>query len=211
MSRGLFEFENWEQAAVLQSRLAREIVEESPPRFKPRRVSGLDMAYRDDHGFASAVVWDMASETVETSSHAVGKVDVGYVPGFLGFREGPMIVRLARKVAKSADVFLVDGHGRIHPRKFGLACHVGLALAKPTIGVAKSRFYGREDGENILGPDGEVLGKTVRADGRVLYVSVGNLIALDDAVRIVRRCIVDGSCVPLREAHLGAGKLRRAG
>ncbi len=210
MNRGLFEFKSWEQAAVLQSRFASEIVEESPPRFRPRRVCGVDMAYRDDRGFASAVVWDIESGSIVSSSHATGKVDVGYVPGFLGFREGPMVAGLAKKIADSADVFLVDGHGRVHPRKFGLACHVGLALQRPTIGVAKSRFYGREEDENIVGPDGELLGKIVEANGRTLYVSVGNLIGLDDAVPIVRSCIVDRDCAPLRNAHLGAAKLRRA-
>src|SRR2546427_172048 len=63
MNRGLFEFKNWEQAAVLQSRLASEIVEESPPRFRPRRASGIDVVYRDDRGFASTFVWDMESAT----------------------------------------------------------------------------------------------------------------------------------------------------
>ena len=210
MSRGLFEFKNWEQAGALQSRLASEIVEESPPRFRPRKVCGIDMAYRGDRGFVFAVVWNMESATVVSSSHASGKVDVGYVPGFLGFREGPMVVALARKIAGLADVFLVDGHGQVHPRRFGLACHVGLALHRPTIGVAKSKFFGGEEGGNIVGPDEELLGKTVRTDGKKLFVSVGNLIGLDDAVYIVQRCIVDRDCVPLREAHLGAAKLRRA-
>ncbi len=168
MNRGLFEFKNWEQAAALQSRLASEIVEESPPSFRPRRVCGIDIAYRDDRGFAFGAAWDMESEIVVASSHVSGKIDVGYVPGFLGFRKGPMVVALARKIARSVDVFLVDGHGRVHPRRFGLACYVGLALERPTIGVAKSQFYGREENENIVGSDGELLGKTVKADGKTV-------------------------------------------
>jgi len=114
MNRCLFEFKKWEQAAVLQSILASEVVDESPPVSGPGgfAVCGIDMAYRDDRWFAAAVVWDMESATVVSSSHASGKVDVGYVPGFLGFREGPMVVALARKIAGSADVFLVDGTGR---------------------------------------------------------------------------------------------------
>ena len=168
------------------------------------------MAYRDDRGFAAAAVWDLESATVVSSSHASGKVDVSYVPGFLGFREGPIVVALARKISSLVDAFLVDGHGQVHPRRFGLACHVGLALQRPTIGVAKSPFYGREEGMNIIGPDGELLGKMVETERRTLYVSVGNLIGLNHAVRIVRSCIINRDCVPLREAHLGAVKLRRA-
>ncbi len=71
-------------------------------------------------------------------------------------------------------------------------------------------MVGRKEGENIVGPDGQLLGKMVETEGRTLYVSVGNLIDLHDSVKMVRSCIVDRDCVPLREAHLGAVKLRRA-
>jgi len=84
------------------------------------------------------------------------------------------------------------------------------SAAKADDWSCKSQFYGREEGENIVGPDGQLLGKMVETGGRTLYVSVGNLIDLHDAVNIVRSCIVDRDCVPLREAHLGAVELRRA-
>ena len=92
-----------------------------------------------------------------------------------------------------------------------MACHVGLTLSAPTVGVAKSRFYGSEEGENITGSNGELLGKIVEAGRKKLFVSVGNLISLDEAVQIVRKSIVGNHCVPLREAHLGAARLRRTG
>ena len=148
----MFDFRTWEQAADLQTTLAGSVVEQSPLHFKPRIVCGVDVAYRDDQGFASAVLWDLQSAKIVTTSKMVGKVSVEYVPGFLGFREGSLILAAARRLAGSADVFMVDGHGRVHPRRFGLACHVGLALAKPTIGVAKSRFYGKVDGDRIVDP-----------------------------------------------------------
>ena len=120
------------------------------------------MAYRDDRWFAAAVVWDIESATVVSSSHASGKVEVGYVPGFLGFREGPMVAALARKIAGSADVFLVDGHGQVHPRRLSLACHVGLALQRPTIGVASlSSMVGRKV-RTLLVRMGSCLGRWLR-------------------------------------------------
>jgi deoxyribonuclease V len=208
----LFEFKTWEQAASLQEELARSVVERTPSDFRPGQVCGLDAAYLDQRGFASAVLWDSQSRRIVAKAETVQEVGVEYVPGFLGFREGPLIVSAARRLAASTDVFMVDGHGRVHPRRFGLACQVGLALNKPTVGVAKSRFYGRVDGGNIISPDGSLLGKLVETrSGRRFFVSVGNRISLDDAVRLVKSCIVDDHPVPLREAHLEAVRLRRAG
>ncbi len=210
-ARDLFEFKTWRQAARLQAELAGLVIEETPSDFKPRWICGLDVAYRDDRGFASAVVWDLEYAKLVATSHAVGLVSVGYLPGFLGFREGPIIMSAATNLAASVDVFMVDGHGQTHPRRFGSACQIGLALDKPTIGVAKSRFYGRVEDDKVVGPDGTLLGKVVKADERKhYYVSVGHRIALDDAARLVNNCLVNGYPVPLREAHLEAVKLRRA-
>jgi deoxyribonuclease V len=210
--RDCFEFRTWGQAADLQSRLAGSIVEQTPSRFKPILICGLDLAYLDDLGFAAGVLWDLQSERIVATSKVVGEVGLGYAPGFLGFREGPLVVAAARKLSKSADVFMVDGHGRVHPRRFGLACHVGLALGKPTVGVAKSQFYGNVEGDSIVSPEGTLLGKVVRTNnGRPYYVSVGNRISLDNAAQLVKQCIVNDHAVPLREAHLEAARLRRAG
>ncbi len=208
----LFQFKTWEQAASLQAELARSVVEETPSLFRPRRVCGLDVAYLDQQGFASAVLWDSRYRRIVARAEIVREVRVEYVPGFLGFREGPLILSAARRLAGSTDVFMVDGHGRVHPRRFGLACHVGLALNKPTVGVAKSRFHGKVEGNNIISPEGSVLGKVVKTrTGRPFFVSVGNRISLDDAVRLVKSCIIDDHPVPLREAHLEAVRLRRVG
>src|SRR6266571_5128337 len=93
---------------------------------------------------------------------------------------------------------------------FGLACQVGLALNQPTIGVAKTPFYGRIEKNRIMSPDGELLGKVVRAgDGRAFYVSVGHRVGLEDADTLVKGCLVNNHPSPLREAHLEAARLRR--
>ena len=129
-------------------------------------------------------------------------VSTKYVPGFLGFREGPLIVGIAENVRTRPDVFLIDGQGVAHPRKFGLACHVGLALDQPTIGVAKSRLYGRSDDNKILDPGGEVIGRILTADSRKFYVSVGHRISLETASHLVEKSLVNGHPAPLRQAHI---------
>src|SRR4029077_11072802 len=116
-----------------------------------------------DTAFVAAAVWDTANRKIVETVAMVNSAPTKYVSGFLGFREGPLLVRVAEKLRVRPDVFLIDGQGVAHPRKFGLACHVGLALDKTTIGVAKSRLYGRSDQGNILDPEGEMIGRILTA------------------------------------------------
>jgi deoxyribonuclease V len=141
----------------------------------------------------------------------VNSVLTRYVPGFLGFREGPLLVRVAEELRVRPDVFLIDGQGVAHPRKFGLACHVGLALEKPAIGVAKSRLYGRSDHGRILDPGGEMIGRILTAGNRKFYVSVGHRISLETASDLVEKSIVNGHPSPLREAHLESIRAKKGG
>ncbi len=206
----LFEYQSRNQAVYLQTRMSRLVVEKSSFRFKPRLFCGLDAAYEGEQAFASAVIWDADGPKATHRVVFKGQAKVEYLPGLLGFREGPLLVSAARNLDARVDVFLVDGHGLAHPRRFGLACHVGLALNRPTIGVAKSHLYGRLEGGRILDSAGKLLGRVVRArNGSAFYVSVGHRVGLEDAVRLVKSCMVDNHPVPLREAHLEAGRARR--
>lgn len=133
-----------------------------------------------------------------------------YVPGFLGFREGPLLAGIATELEIVPDVFLIDGHGLAHPRRFGVACHMGLAIDRPTIGVAKSLLYGRIHKGKILAGEDNTVGRTLTtARERKYYVSIGHRISLPTAYRIVRRSIVDGFSAPLRVAHLNSISLKR--
>ena len=98
---------------------------------------------------------------------------------------------------------LVDAHGVAHPRRFGLACFVGLALDKPTIGVAKSLLYGRIEKDTVIDGDGSPIAVTLKLpeSGKTIYVSVGHKISLKDAVRIVKYCLTPQGPVPIRLAH----------
>lgn len=191
-----------DQAISLQRDLSKRVQSVDDPEFEPRYLCGVDVAYDSDSAFVAAAVWDISSRRIIEIESAVDKVSREYVSGFLGFREGPLIVRIAERLGTRPDAFLIDGAGSAHPRKFGLACQVGLAMNKPTVGVAKSRLYGRLDGSNILDPEGKVIGRILAAGNQKFYVSVGHRISLKTALDLVQRCMVNGHPSPLREAHL---------
>jgi deoxyribonuclease V len=146
---------------------------------------------------AGWVVWDLELGRVVEEKVAVCRTSFPYVPGLLSFREAPALLGAARKLRSRPDVFMLDGQGRAHPRRFGLACHVGLLLGRPSMGCGKSRLCGTHA---MPGPvrgawcplkeDGEEIGRVLRTrDGvRPIYVSVGHLLALDDAVSLALSC-----------------------
>ena len=121
-----------------------------------------------------------------------------YIPGLLGFREAPCVIRTFGRLRERCDMIMVDGHGLAHPRGFGLACHVGVLLDIPAIGVAKKCLYGTfsepglEKGERALmrGKDREVVGAALRTrDGvKPVFVSIGNRTDLDTAVMVAIEC-----------------------
>ena len=200
-----------DQAASLQRDLSTRVECIDDPSFDPRYLCGIDAAYEENTAFVAASVLDTTNMKIVETTTLVDGVTTKYVPGFLGFREGPLLVKIAKKLRHQSDVFLIDGQGFAHPRKFGLACHVGLALDRPTIGVAKSRLYGRADDGNLLNPDGEVIGRILTAHSRKFYVSVGHRISLDTASDIVEKSIVNDHPSPLRQAHLESIRAQRSG
>jgi deoxyribonuclease V len=205
----LFEFTGLEQAVTKQQRLSALVKTEDPPGFNPTLICGLDAAYTEDTAIAVAAVWDPATRRIVEIAEFRDKISVDYKPGFFGFREGRPLVGAVARLDSNPDVLIVDGHGMAHPRQFGLACHVGLAVNKPTIGVAKSHFYGTIEGERIFDNNGRILGKVLtKKSGRSCYVSVGHKISLDKAVQIVESCMVDKFPVPLRIAHSEVVRLR---
>ena len=121
-----------------------------------------------------------------------------YVPGLLGFREAPCVMRTFGKLSECCDMIMMDGHGLAHPRGFGLACHVGVLLDIPAMGVAKKCLYGTfsepglKKGERTLmrGKDGEVIGAALRTrDGvKPVFVSIGNRTDLDTSLAIALEC-----------------------
>ena len=167
------------------------------PARMPDQVAGLDCAYLDASIIAVAVVWDVTSrKTLETRA-ARAPLTFPYVPGLLSFREVPVLLTVLRRLKTPVQGILCDGQGIAHPRRLGMASHLGLIIGLPTVGCAKSRLCGthREPGKHrgAVAPlmDGdERIGAVLRTrDGvRPVYVSPGHLIDHDSSVAWVLAC-----------------------
>lgn len=213
-SRNSFQVSRDSESAIhLQQKLAKRVGMTYDDSSTPRLVCGLDAAYSGNKGVSVAAVVDIASGKLIETAHSKMDNLVGYFPGLFAFREGPLLVEAASKLRSSPDVFIVEGHGLAHPRRFGIACHVGIALNKPTIGVARKLLYGTEREDfSIVDTDGTVLARVLnlRSGKRPLYVSVGHKTNLHSAVHRVlysMLCSQDYP-LPLRMAHQGAVMLR---
>jgi deoxyribonuclease V len=212
-SQQLFDFRDIEFAARLQESLAKLVAIEPDNGPVPKLVCGLDAAYSDCSGLGVAAVADAATGREIETAHSRSNELVPYFPGLFGFREGPLLVEAASKLRSNPDMFIVEGHGLAHPRRFGLACHVGLALEKPTIGVARELLYGTQrDDLSIVDSNGTVLGKflTTKAGDKPLYVSIGHKTNLTFAVNVVISSMIHSPDypLPLRMAHQEAVRLR---
>ena len=187
-------------------------------------IAGIDNAYVKQGGdtMACAAIVAMtfpALEVIETRV-AWEPVAFPYVPGLLSFREGPAVLAACADLADEPDVFLLDGQGYAHPRRFGLASHIGVLLDRPTIGCAKSRLVGAfEEPARVFGAHsplidrGEVVGAAVRSRPRhkPLIVSPGHRVSVETAVAIALACCRNGNFMPepTRLAHETVTRERR--
>ncbi len=205
---------------MLQRELAARVVR-SRGRGEFSTIAGADTSIRDGRVYAAICVFSYPGlEWLETAT-SVRPVDFPYVPGLLGFREVPALLAACRELAREPELFLVDGHGLAHPRRFGIACHLGVELDRPSIGCGKTLLVGehrtpaRSRGSRTqLRHRGEVIGACLRTqDGvRPLYVSIGHRIDLAAAVRIVLRCARRFRLPePIRAADHAAGLLPAVG
>ena len=135
-------------AADIQRDLAARVIARDEVAHEPRYVAGVDLSPPDANGeaTAAAVLVELPNlSVVEVRLHQ-GRPTFPYVPGLLSFREAPLVLGALSMLSTAPDVILVDGHGMAHPRRFGLACHLGLLTGAPTVGCAKSILCGRPDG-----------------------------------------------------------------
>ncbi|GAB3681798.1 endonuclease V [Actinocorallia lasiicapitis] len=183
-----------EAAAVAEQERLRGSVILEDRGGEPGLVAGLDVAYADDLVAAAVTVLDARTLAVVESAVAVERPAFPYIPGLFAFREIPALVSALRKLEHEPDLLVCDGHGLAHPRRFGLACHLGVLLGVPAMGVGKTFLVGehvepaRERGSwTPLVHDGETVGRTVRTrDGiKPVYVSAGHLVSLETATRRV--------------------------
>ncbi len=186
------------QAMALQSEL-RDRVVRADRLGEVRRVAGIDVGFEDDQRTARAAVAMLSFPGLELEAHAIARQPVRfpYVPGLLSFREAPVVLKAFEQLRTAPDLILYDGQGVAHPRRFGIASHVGLLLDIPTIGVAKSRLIGEHaklpaaKGRWVPLMDAdEVIGAVLRTRAAVkpLYISIGHRISLETAVWYVLAC-----------------------
>jgi len=162
---------------------------------KPRIVAGADVSYKGD--VARAVIVIMRDLQPVEQVVVDESVPFPYIPGLLSFREIPPLLSAWKKITMKPDVIIVDGQGIAHPRRFGIASHLGLVLGVPTIGCAKSRLCGEHDEPGArrgswskLTDKGELIGAALRTrDGcNVVYVSTGHRVNLESAISVVLAC-----------------------
>jgi deoxyribonuclease V len=203
-----------QEAEAIQRRLA-PLVQEMPLSLMPRTIAGIDVGVSGEVARAAVVVLTYPDLRPMEQVAAEKPVSFPYVPGLLSFREVPVILDALQRLSALPDLLMCDAQGRAHPRRLGLASHLGVLLDKPTIGCAKSRLLGTHDEvPDIPGAwvplidQGEIVGAVLRTRAGVhpLYVSVGHRVDLEGAVKLVVACCRNHRLPePTRLAHLAAG------
>jgi len=187
------------EAMALQAKL-RDRVERADRIGVVRRVAGVDVGFERDGRITRAAIAVLEFPGLALVERAVVRKPTRfpYVPGLLSFREAPAVLAAFERLRVVPDLILYDGHGIAHPRRFGIASHLGLLLDASTIGVAKTRLVGEErappDRRGAWAPlvdAGEVIGAVLRTRRGVkpIYVSVGHRVSLETAVRWVMACV----------------------
>ena len=187
------------EAVGLQKQLSAEVVGEDAFPEPIKTVAGIDLGYdaNADKSRAVVVVLSFPDLQLLESSEAILPIQFPYVPGLLSFRETPVAIKALEKLKTHPDLILCDGQGLAHPRRFGIACHIGLIADVPTVGVAKSILVGKF--ENLGETRGstaplihrrEQVGVALRTREKVqpIYISVGHRISLETAVKYVLQC-----------------------
>jgi deoxyribonuclease V len=178
-------------------------------------VAGVDLSYDKDRAYASVVVFDAKTRAVQESLHVTSEARFPYIPTYLAFRELPIVSQLI-DMLDDDTVVMFDGHGILHPKRFGIASHAGVVFDLPTIGVAKSLLHGvaagqARGGARAIEVDGTVCGYSFSSHGRrPVYVSPGHCISHRQALSIVRRFTTYRVPEPTRVAHAHANIERRS-
>lgn len=195
------------KAHEAQLRLSHEIISEDRLPRRIKGVGGVDVAYVDELAIGGVVVLDYETFELLEQQTITCEVKLPYIPTLLAFREIPPIVACIRKLRRQPDVLMVDGQGVAHPYGCGLASHLGLALEKPTVGVAKKKLIGEFKsvaGEEFLFQRDQRIGAVVstKEGAKPVYVSVGHLVSLETAVKIVKHCARNSKIPePILRAH----------
>jgi len=161
---------------------------------KIEKIGAVDCFYRDDEAKGAIVICDYSTLNQIEVKTVTAKVKFPYIPGLFAFREGPVIIELIKKVENHPDVLIIEGHGIAHPRRFGIASHIGVIIEKPTIGCAKKILYGNYteppsfpcSSTFIKDEEGEIIGHVLRNYQKgLLFISPGNMVDLKACLDII--------------------------
>ncbi len=187
-----------EEAIAIQEQLRAEIIT-SDQLGTVNYVAGVDMGFEAEGTISRAAVAVLSFPSLQLQESAIARrpTSFPYVPGFLSFREIPAVLDALEKISITPDLILCDGQGIAHPRRFGIACHLGLLVNMPTIGVAKSLLIGKHEevpqergSWQPLWHRGETIGAVLRTrtGTKPLYISSGHRVSLPTAIEYVLRC-----------------------
>ncbi len=188
-----------DEAIKIQEQLQPEVITEDNLKQPLQYVAGVDMGFEEDGAISRAAVAVLSFPDLQLQETSIARrpTTFPYIPGFLSFREIPAVLDALEKIQTTPDIILCDGQGIAHPRRFGIACHLGLIVDIPTIGVAKSLLIGKHDdlpetqgSWQPLIHKGETVGAVLRTRTRVkpVYVSSGHKVSLPTAIDYVLRC-----------------------
>jgi deoxyribonuclease V len=187
-----------EEAIAIQEQLRAEIIT-SDQLGTVNYVAGVDMGFEAEGTISRAAVAVLSFPSLQLQESAIARrpTSFPYVPGFLSFREIPAVLDALEKISITPDLILCDGQGIAHPRRFGIACHLGLLVNMPTIGVAKSLLIGKHEevpqergSWQPLWHRGETIGAVLRTrtGTKPLYISSGHRVSLPTAIEYVLHC-----------------------
>lgn len=210
-----------DKAVAIQRQLVKEVIYDRPLDLDAiRYVAGVDVSVKENVSQAAVVVVSYPDLKPVETVRAHMPTPFPYIPGLLSFREGPVLENAFRQLKHEPDVFIFDGMGRAHPRRIGIATHMGLWLQRPTIGCGKTLLTGKyveppdERGAFVnLVDRGEIIGAILRTRVGVkpVYISVGHLADLATSVELVMRCTPKYRLPePIRLAHNAAGQFDAA-
>jgi deoxyribonuclease V len=205
------------QAIELQKTLAAEVISNQPIDIAAvRLVAGVDVSVKENMSQAAVVILRYPELDVLETVLAKRPTPFPYIPGLLSFREGPVLEETFQKLQHEPDVFIFDGMGIMHPRRIGIASHMGVWLQRPTIGCGKTYFLGQYDeppqergASSLVHHKGDVIGAVLRTRTGVkpVYISPGHLADLPTSLDLVMRCTPKYRLPePIRQAHNAAGK-----
>ncbi|MBL7055763.1 endonuclease V [Candidatus Woesearchaeota archaeon] len=179
---------------------------------KIKTMAGVEQAFTQDQIISQVVVCDYKTLEIKEKKQVIVEQKIPYISSYLFYREGPAILEAFNQLEEKPDVLIVNGHGILHPRRIGMASHVGILLDIPTIGVAKKQMLG-EVKEGTIYSDKEALGYEffTRKHANPLYISPGHKMSLKSSKEIIKKCIKYPHKLPepLHIAHKLANKTRK--